>query len=238
LAARGMTGPTEAFEGRHGLFEQVTGRFALAPLAAAGGSFGVERSGIKYLPTEYNSQLPLYQILQLRQQVPLEQIEAIEVEVYHFTFTEIGSEPAKWRPTTRETADHSLPYMLAVTLLDGGISVESFTPERIADPRLPPLMDRIRIRENADFSRRYPETMDCRITVRTRDGRSLVEHGSYPRGHGKNPMSDAEVEAKFHALCANVLPRAQADALLRAVWAFDSVDMAGLWPLLRRPQAG
>ena len=62
---------------------------------------------------------PLELTLQLRKKAAWEEIERIHVETYHFTFTEIGSEPEKWRPTTRETADHSLPYMLAVTLMDG-----------------------------------------------------------------------------------------------------------------------
>jgi len=227
LAAEGMTGPSEAFEGRHGIFEQVTGRFDLVPLSGRGGPFAVERSGIKYIPTEYNSQLPLYLALQLRRKIAWEEIDRIHVETYHFTYTEIGSEPEKWRPTTRETADHSLPYMLAVTLMDGDISVASFSDQRIRDPRLPSLMDRIAISENAEFSRRYPEAMDCRIEVTAKDGRRLVEQGSHPKGHAKNPMTDAEVEEKYWKLCEGRLRRQGARALLDAVWKLETLPDAG-----------
>ncbi|MES2999859.1 MAG: MmgE/PrpD family protein [Pseudomonadota bacterium] len=235
LAQQGMTGPTEAFEGRHGIFQQVTnGAFELVPLSDGKTPFAVERSAIKYIPTEYNSQLPLYQALQLRKKVAWEDIEAIDVQTYNFTFTEIGSEPEKWRPTTRETADHSLPYMLAVTLMDGGISVESFSDERIRDPRLPGLMDRIRIAENAEFSRRYPEFMDCRIEVTSKAGGKFVEYASYPKGHHKNPMTDAEVEEKYWQLCGPRMDKQVADALLEATWKLDeSADVGSLVELIR-----
>lgn len=233
LAMEGMTGPSAIFEGRHGVFEQVTGRFELAPFAAKGGSFAVERSGIKYFPTEYNSLVPLELILKLREKVPADEVESIHVETYHFTYTEIGSEPEKWRPTTRETADHSLPYMLAVALMDGDISVASFSEERIRDPRLPPLMDRITISENPEFTRKAPESMECRLEVKTRRGERLVEEGSYPKGHAKNPMSEAEVEAKFRKLCANRVSDRRADAILQAVWDLDqSKDVSELIELI------
>jgi 2-methylcitrate dehydratase len=234
LAREGMTGPSEAFEGRHGIFEQVTGPFELAPFGGNGRPFAAERTGIKYIPTEYNSQLPLYLALKLREKVAAENVESIHIEVYHFTYTEIGSEPEKWRPTTRETADHSLPYMFAVALMDGRISVESFSDERIRDPRLPALMDRIRITENAEFSRRYPESMECRIEIRTKDGDRIVEEGSYPKGHARNPMSDAEVEAKFRELCHGRVGKAQVQALLDAAWGLESMgDINALIDLIR-----
>jgi 2-methylcitrate dehydratase len=163
-----------------------------------------------------------------------EDIEAIDVQTYNFTFTEIGSEPEKWRPTTRETADHSLPYMLAVTLMDGGISVESFSDERIRDPRLPGLMDRIRIAENAEFSRRYPEFMDCRIEVTTKGGEKFVEYANYPKGHHKNPMTDAEVEEKYWQLCAPRMEEGVAAGLLDATWKLDRAgDVRALIDLIR-----
>ncbi|HVZ44921.1 MAG TPA: MmgE/PrpD family protein [Ramlibacter sp.] len=227
LAAEGMTGPTEAFEGRHGIFQQVTGPFELVPLSDGTSPFAIERSAIKYVPTEYNSQLPIYLALQLRKKVAWEQIDSIDVQTYNFTYTEIGSEPEKWRPTTRETADHSLPYMLAVTLMDGEISVASFSDERIRDPRLPGLMDRIRIHENAEFSQRYPRFMDSRIEAVSRSGKRFVEQGEYPKGHHLNPMTDAEVEEKFFRLCEGRMDRTAAQALLRATWSLETLSDVG-----------
>ncbi len=223
LAMEGMTGPSAAFEGRHGLWDQVTGRFDPAPLGAPP-ALGVERTGFKYFPTEYNSLLLLELMLKLRPQVQLEEIESIHVETYHFTYAEIGSEPAKWRPTTRETADHSLPYMLAVLLMDGEVTVQSFSEERIRDPLLPKLMDRIYIRENDEFTAKYPHSIEGRIEVRTLAGRRVIESGSYPLGHPRNPMSDEQLSAKYRNLCRSVMPESRAEAVLEGLWSMDQYD--------------
>jgi 2-methylcitrate dehydratase len=230
----GMTGPSAVFEGRHGIWDQVTGRFELAPFGGDGAPFAVERSGIKYFPTEYNSLVPLELILKLRRMASAEEVESIHVETYHFTYTEIGSEPEKWRPTTRETADHSLPYMLAVALADGDISVASFSEARIRDPRLPALMDRIRISENPEFTRKAPESMECRIELTTRRGQRFVESGSHPRGHAKNPMSEAEVETKFRKLCAGHMDQGRMEAITHGVWSLERAsDIGKLLGLIR-----
>jgi 2-methylcitrate dehydratase len=234
LAKEGMSGPSAAFEGRHGVWDQVTGPFELGAFGGKGTPFAVERSGIKFFPTEYHSQVPLGLILKLREKVSVDEIEAVHVETYHFTYTEIGSEPEKWRPTTRETADHSLPYMLAAALSDGGISIESFTVQRIRDPKLPLLMDRIKISENAEFTRKSPASMECRIEITTKKGARYVEAGSYPKGHPKDPMSDAEVEQKFRALCRGIVAEDRCESILNAVWALDATrDIGELLGLVR-----
>src|SRR5688500_14526626 len=74
LARDGMTGPTEAFEGHHGLMDQVTGRFELGKLGAANGSYGIERANLKFFPSEYHSQAPLFLALELRGKVKLDEI--------------------------------------------------------------------------------------------------------------------------------------------------------------------
>lgn len=233
LAQAGMTGPSAAFEGRHGLWDQVTGCFEPAPLGV-GPTFGVERTGFKYFPTEYNALVLLELMLKLRSQIRLEDVESIHVDTYHFTYAEIGSEPEKWRPTTRETADHSLPYMLAVLLCDGDISVKSFSEERIRDPRLPALMDRIHISENDEFTGKYPASIEGRVEVRTRQGERLVESGSYPLGHPKSPMSDVQIEAKYRKLCDGVMPTDRAEALLERLWNIDEIaDIRQLTRLIR-----
>src|SRR5437773_7398200 len=156
LAKAGMTGPTAAFEGRHGLCEQVTGPFELGALGGAGRPFAIERTNFKFFAAEYHAQAPLAVALALRSKVRADEIETLDVQIYAMAHSEIGSEPAKWDPRTRETADHSLPYMLAVALVDGRITPASFEPKRYLDPSLRPLMNRIRVAENPDLTRRFP----------------------------------------------------------------------------------
>jgi 2-methylcitrate dehydratase len=138
--------------------------------------------------------------------------------------SEIGSEPAKWDPQTRETADHSLPYMLAVALVDGRLTPASFEPERYLDKSLRPLMNRIRVSEDAEFTQRFPTELVSEITVTTRSGQRLVERADYPKGHAKNPMSDADVESKFRDLTTGVLPPDQVNAALQAVRDLETVQ--------------
>lgn len=234
LARQGMTGPTAAFEGRHGVWEQVTGPFELGRLGGEGKNFGVERTNLKFFPAEYHSQAPLWLALDLRKKVRVEEIVAIDVQTYYTAYSEIGSEPEKWDPQTRETADHSLPYLLALALTDGGIKADSFSEERMRDPALRQLMQRIKVAENPEFTREFPAKLVTRIEVTARDGRRLVETASYPKGHAKNPMSDSDVVGKFADLSGDLLAPVRRDALLKALWNIDeAADITSVIDLVR-----
>jgi 2-methylcitrate dehydratase len=213
LAREGMTGPTAAFEGRHGICEQVTGPFELGELGGNPGS-AIERANLKYYATEYHSQAPVWAALALREKLKGEEIEAVDVQTYWTAYSEIGSEAEKWDPRNRETADHSLPYLLAVALRDGRVTPAIFEPKYFLDPELRPLMNRIRIAENAEFTKAFPDALVSEITVTTRAGRRLVERTAYPKGHARNPMNDEDVERKFRDLSSAALAPAQADAAL------------------------
>src|SRR5690606_15291526 len=132
--------------------------------------------------------------LSLREEIgDPKEIEAINVYSFDAAVDIIGGEPEKWRPTTRETADHSLPYCIAVALVDGQVDLEQFSEERIADPNIHALMDRIHILRDAELTARYPEGIPNRLEVDLRDGSRLVKEVTFPRGHAHNPMTDAEV---------------------------------------------
>lgn len=233
LAQKGMTGPTAAFEGKHGVWEKVTGPFQLKPLGARSTGFGVERTNLKFFPAEYHSQAPLFIALELRARVRPEDIEAMHVQTYYTAWSEIGSEPEKWDPKTRETADHSLPYLLSAALLDGRITAESFSEARIRDPKLRQLMQRITVSENKEFTRQFPEKLMSEIEVVTRAGQKLTASAQYPKGHAKNPMNDDDVNAKFAGLCGELLAPGRRDALLKALWDIDRApDLAKVLDLV------
>ena len=223
LAKAGMTGPTAAFEGRHGLCEQVTGAFELGALGGAGRPLAIERTNFKLFAAEYHAQAPLAIALALRNTLRGDEIESIDVQIYAMAHSEIGSEPAKWDPQTRETADHSLPYMLAVALVDGRITPASFEPKRFLDPSLRPLMNRIRVAENPELTRRFPAELPSQIDVTTRSGRRYTERADYPKGHTSNPMTDADVETKFRDLSEDVLGKTQTAGVLETLWRLDEV---------------
>ena len=197
------------------------------PLGSHGRPSCLERTNLKYFPSEYHSQAPLWMALEIRKKVRLEDIEAIHVQTYWLAYSEIGSEPQKWDPQTKETADHSFPYVLAVALRDGNITPASFTVERIRDPNLRPLMNKIKISENPKFTLAHPEVLMSEIEVVTRSGERLVERATYPRGHCRNPMSDQEVEAKFLGLCQEVLTPRQCQAALETLWRLEEIPDIG-----------
>jgi 2-methylcitrate dehydratase len=227
LAADGMTGPTAAFEGRHGVWEQVTKPFELKPLGGNGVGYGIERSNLKFFPSEYHSQAPLAMALELREKVRVDDIEAIDIETYHMTYSEIGSEPEKWNPQTRETADHSLPYLLALGLVDGFVKADSFTPERMRDPKLHAIMQKIKIAENDAYTAQFPAKLMTKFNVRVRGGKHMELLAQYPKGHQLNPMSDAEIDLKFTNLCEPLMDAAQCKSLLAALHTIDQAPDIG-----------
>jgi len=143
--------------------------------------------------------------------VAVEDIEAVTVHTYWFAWSEIGSEPEKWHPTSRESADHSLPYILAAVLIDGQFSDDIFSDARIRDHRTHELADRIAINEDKEYTREFPAKLPCRIEIRTKSGKELVARVDYPRGHSGNPMTDEEVWDKFRMLAGRQLNKGQAE---------------------------
>jgi 2-methylcitrate dehydratase len=207
LAARGMTGPPEPYVGRSGIWELVTGEFEVK-LPVSDDRAVIEDTAIKLRPAEFNAQAPLDLALALRGEFPLDQIDEIEVGTYWLAYHEIGMDPAKWDPKNRETADHSLPYLLAVGLVDGFIDTNSCAPARVSDPSLRPLMNRIRIVERPEYTQRFPAEFNVEFTVRLSNGETVVRRTSYPHGHPRNPASDAELTEKFERLTST---RGEAD---------------------------
>jgi 2-methylcitrate dehydratase len=231
LAKEGMTGPTAALEGHHGLFQQVTGPIKLASLG--GRPSALERGNFKYFAAEAHSQAPIWLAFSVREKTKLEDIQALNVRTYQFAYDEIGSGAAKWDPQTRETADHSLPYILACALRDGRISPETFEPARYLDPAVRPLMNKISVTVDADFRR---EDLRSEIEVVTASGGRYVERSTLPKGHAQNPMTDADIEQKFRDLSAAVLPPERADAALKALWQTETLpSVSAVIDLLAKP---
>lgn len=224
LAAEGMTGPDAAFEGRHGLWEQITGPFELEPFGGRGGAFLAPAVRLKYWPVEYNAQAAVWAALDLRSRMAPAEIAGIDIATCRSAWHEIGSEPAKWDPQTRETADHSLPYIFARALVDGTIGVSSFDRAAYADPSLRPLMARIRVREDAAIEAVFPATVTMRVEAVGTDGRRCAVEVVNPRGHERNPMDDGEVDAKFRRLAEPVLGTQGAAAALAAWRRIESAE--------------
>ena len=233
LAAGGMTGPGEPFEGRRGLWEQAVGRAVEVPefpLGDARGDddpFRITRTIFKAYPSQIHTQAPIGLALQLREEAPVEDIQSIHIETYKVAASTASSEPEKWDPKTRETADHSIPWLVSSALLDGPVGPGSFTDDRITNPRLREIMSRMTLVEEPAFTASYPSEYNCRITITGRDGQARSKHTSWPKGHQSNPMSDSEVEEKFHSFAGAALTADQCDEALNMVWDLDRLPNLG-----------
>ncbi|MDR7414862.1 MAG: MmgE/PrpD family protein [Armatimonadota bacterium] len=231
LAACGMTGPSRPFEGEMGIFAQLLRgeRFdeaALRPLAEQAPPSRIRDTYIKFWPVEYHAQSAVDAALRLRQRIQdPARIASVHIETFRAAYEIIAKDPEKWEPKTRETADHSLPYIVAVTLLDGEVNRSSFIPARFRDPDLRAfLKDRVTLQEDPALTRGYPEGIPNRITVRTQDGATYEEEVRFPRGHARNPMTDEEVMEKFRRNVAEVWTPAQAERVAEWVWRLEAQE--------------
>ena len=231
MAAEGMTGPGAPFEGRDGLWQHLG---VEAPkwdrLAAEGAPFRITGSSFKAYPSVVHTQGPIGLVLELREKVSPAEIASMHVATYGEAVRRTAIEAEKWNPKTRETADHSIPYLVAAAFHDGGVTPATYTPARIQDPALRPLIEKLTVVEEPEFTRRYPGEACTRITLTTTDGRRVVAETSFPKGHRRNPLTDAEVEQKFRGLAEGALGAEGCARVLTHAWNLET--LATVDPLL------
>jgi 2-methylcitrate dehydratase len=246
LARHGMRGPSPIFEGEKGFMNVVSGTFEMPVLGGEGdgatshATFKILDTYLKHYPVEYHVQTAVEAAVAVREALlkaegleGLRTIREIEIGSYDVAIEIVGSGPEKRCPMARETADHSLPYCVAVAVLDGTVTLRSFDKGRLGDPVLRRLMKKIRVVAQPEFMNRYPEAMPTRVTVRTASGKEYVRQVDYPLGHPRHPMSDRDVEEKFRMLARGKLDRAQIAQLIDVVWRLETVrDIGTIMPLL------
>src|SRR6184192_1291545 len=230
LARAGMTGPAPIFEGQMG-FEKELGvslgnvgeKFAVPfPQNPQGPASMILNTSIKYWPAEYHSQSAIEAALFLRKSISkIGDVKGMVIESHDASVDIIGSEPEKWRPETRETADHSLPYITAIALIDGEVTEKQFQPKRFTDPEIWKFLQNVKIGRNAELSGMYPSAVANIVHVDLADGKRLTKRVDYPLGHAKNPLKDSEVEGKFRALVEPKLGSERAQKIVDLVWKLD-----------------
>lgn len=207
LADAGMTGPNEPFEGEMGFVHQLLGgepfdEPVLWRLEATAPPTRILDTYVKYWPVEYHAQSAVDAALQFPEEVvgDISRVASIAIDTFDAAYQIIAKDPEKWDPKTRETADHSIQYIVVAALMDGEVTKRTFDLERIRDPvTLEILRERTTVREDLELTAGYPEGIPNRITVTTVTGDKRVREVRHPRGHARNPMTDEEVVAKYKA---------------------------------------
>jgi 2-methylcitrate dehydratase len=194
LARQGMTGPAQPFEGRQGLFDHM-GPFnkLRLPEAGPGGKFVIERAGYKRYPAEGSTQSVLELTPAIKAWTKPEDIASIYIEL-PFDGWQETADPPKWDPRNHETADHSMPYVVARALMDGEIYLDSYTTQKFMDSAVRQLMEKITSGPNYD----YTYQGEVRLTVLTKSGRKLVKETLV---HMATPMTHQDIIAKFNRVC-------------------------------------
>ncbi|MEY2527607.1 MAG: 2-methylcitrate dehydratase [Verrucomicrobiota bacterium] len=232
LARAGMTGPAPIFEGQMG-FEKELGvslgnvgeKFVKQPNAKSpeeGTAAMILKTSIKYWPAEYHSQSAIEAALFLRKEIgDPSQIQSVRIESHDASVDIIGSEPEKWKPETRETADHSLPYITAIALIDGEVTDRQFQPERFMDPKIWKFLENVTVQRNDELSSLYAKAVANIVHVTLKDGRTLTKRVDYPLGNALNPVTDQQLEGKFNALVVPAMGGEKAKAIVDLVWKLD-----------------
>ncbi len=223
LARAGMEGPHLPFEGKAGWSSNVAGekKFELDEFAGAGRHFKIVSSQLKFRPCAGNT---ISSVLAAEKLGPLhtyEDVKHVTVEVYDRAKIASASAAHFWNPESAETADHSIPYLVAVAMIDGTLTRQSYDNERLWSPRVRELMRKIEVIENDAFTRAYegtPQAHHTRITLVMKSGEKRIAESGGDADDVATPKSDAQVTAKFHALTQDALGRERVEPVLECLW--------------------
>jgi len=226
LAQAGMTGPAQVFEGPDGFFNMVKMKpFTLPKL---GEPFGIMRSLTKRYALGQYAQTVAQAASEARPFFTnTDEIAEINLRVSSNSIRSMAATPDKWRPRTRETADHSIPYATGVVLMYGTIDEHYYDDEFLHDPRLLDLVGRVKVARSDEADRLQREGNLCELEIVLKSGARKTVRVEYHRGHFKNPMTNAEIDEKFRSLARRQLSAQKTDALLRQLWALDQMPKAG-----------
>ncbi len=224
LARNGMTGPSPIFEGEMGFWKQVSGPFDLNTNDFGGrrGDFKIAETIIKYFPAEIHSQSAIWAALGARKEVENpDDIVSVEIGTHEAGYTILGKDPEKWRPATKETADHSLPYIVGMALMEGKITNSTYAAKKFRNPKVLEFLKKISVREDPALTAMYPRGIANRVMVKRRSRKVISKQVNYPRGHPNNPMSGEEIEDKFRNLTKSYLSENQMDRILKTLWVLE-----------------
>jgi 2-methylcitrate dehydratase len=227
LARNGLTGPAPIFEGRSGFFQQVTGPAAIdvAGFGGKGTEFRIHQCSLKRYPAVIYTQTAIVAGIEIARQVgSLDRITAIEIATTRRGYQRTGCEPEKWLPQTRDTADHSLPYITARAMFDGDVTNETFEPHMFRDPRILAFMKKITVGEDPSLTARQGASAPTCVTAVLADGQRISREVDYAPGFAKSPMSRADVEMKFRGNVGERWLSAQTNSVLEALWQLDRID--------------
>jgi 2-methylcitrate dehydratase len=225
LAEKGYTGPWHLIEGKEGFIHCMGPDWKLNVMTEGlGQSWRITRCGMKAFPTEALTHAPLSAIIDVLNANDLQPDEIAKVKIHTLVrAADILSDPSKYDPRTKETADHSLPYVIAAALVDRQVTPASFTEEKIMSPRIRAQLKKVELVADPEIDRVFPALQRTIVRILTTDGREFTKQLDYPKGDPRNPLTDTEVEEKFNSLTQGVLSASGRQKLRDAIWNLDKL---------------
>jgi 2-methylcitrate dehydratase len=236
FARGGFSGPEHIIDGKEGLFavfkhvqykgEPATfdGEGLVKDLPnSAKSHYRILDCGMKSFPIEALSHAPLTAMMKTikENKIKADEVKEIKVEVIARAADILG-DPHKYRPDSKETADHSLPYCMAVGLVDGMVTPLQFKEERVLDKSLIPIMDKVKVVANDEFEALFPKFQPSRVTITTNDGKQHATRVDVPKGDPRDPMTEEEIAVKFNALGKDVIGDDQRKKLQHCIMNLDT----------------
>ncbi|MEW5826120.1 MAG: MmgE/PrpD family protein [Candidatus Bipolaricaulota bacterium] len=226
LASTGYSGPVELFEGKEGVFHVVSNvtwdREAM--LGGLGERFLILECGYKAFPTEALTHQPITAVLAAMREASAAPSDVDQIVVRTTTRgADSLSDPSKYDPRTKETADHSLPYCIAVAAAKGNVLPADFEEQSLFDPVVRALLPRIRVVADPEIDGLFPKVKRAVVTVTMTDGRSVTRQEDFAKGSPERPLSDDDVVDKFRANAANAFAAKDLDRIVDATFHVDSL---------------
>jgi 2-methylcitrate dehydratase len=241
LAEKGYTGPEHVVDGKEGLAHSLGPKWDLDILTAGlGDSWRITQCGMKAFPTEALTHTPISAVLAL---VKDNDLRPNQIAKVHIRTTARGadilSDPSKYDPHTKETADHSLPYVIAAAIAERQVTPLQFTQAKIMDPLIRAQLRKVEVVADPEIEKVFPALQRVIVRIHTIDGREFSKQLDYPKGDPRNPLSDKEIEEKFEALGEPVMPRGARRRAMDAIWNLEKqASVTELMKLFKVDRAG
>jgi 2-methylcitrate dehydratase len=229
LAEKGYQGPAHVADGKEGLTQCLGPDWDLTRLTDnLGRDWQILKCGMKAFPTEALTHAPISGVLGLVTENNLspDDIERVEIDTLAKA-ADILSDPSKYNPTTRETADHSLPYCLASAIVLRRVTPDIFGEEFLFHPTIRATLPKIKVRAEPSFEAQFPKTQPCNVRITLKGGKQFAHHLDWPKGDPRSPMSDEDIDTKVKSLSKDKLSGSAYAALRDKVFGLESVPDIG-----------
>jgi len=240
LAEKGYNGPEHVIDGKEGLVHCFGPEWKLNILTdGLGESWRITQCGMKFFPTEALTHVPISAVLDLVKENDLHPDQVAKIQIRSLArAADILSDPSKYDPHTKETADHSLPYVIAAALVDRQVTPAQFEMAKIMDPTIRAQLKKVEVVADPEIEKVFPALQRVIVNITTTDGRTFTKQLDYPKGDPRNPLSDAEIEEKFAALADGVLSKPAQTKLKDAIWNLEKLGSVSKLMALMQADVG